>query len=406
MKVGTAFSTEPASMQNGQEVARRAMTDGNLNDAQVVLAFCTGDLNHEAFYAGLRMTIGSESPIIGGSAMGIITNEGICCEGPSAGVMIIESDIFRLNVTHCNHIDRDEVRAGLDLAEKLPEDPDAKLLLIFYDSIRYPPIGERPPILNASLPLIHGIRSKLRPNVPIFGAGLLGDLGFQPTYQFCGHQVNQKSVTGLLMSGDFKFYYRIMHGCTPLNGIYHTITRSRQAEIYEVDGKPVVDLINELYGSRDWQRQKPVKRLTIGVNHGEKFGEIDENNYVNRLIAGVLPQYEGIVLFEPDLAEGTEIMFMLRDAHEMIRSAKENTTTLMDQIASDKADPLCALYIDCAGRSASFSETLTEEASEVVDILNGKGIPLLGFYSGVEIAPLLGQSRGLDWTGCLLILAR
>jgi len=31
---------------------------------------------------------------------------------------------------------------------------------------------------------------------------------------------------------------------------------------------------------------------------------------------------------------------------------------------------------------------------------------LLGFYSGVEVAPLLGKSRGLDWTGVLLVFAK
>jgi len=309
------------------------------------------------------MTIGPGPPIVGGSAVGIITNSGICYEGFSAGVMIFESNILRLHVTNYNPINRDEALAGRTVAEQLPDDPEARLLLIFYDSIRVPALGTRPPIMNASPPLIRGIESTLRSRVPILGAGLLGDLAFQPTHQFCGHHVARQSVVGLLMSGDFKYYSRIMHGCTPLNGIYHTITRSRQAEIYEVDGRPVVDVIDELYGSLDWQHQKPVKRLTIGVNYGEKFGDINESNYVNRLISGVLPNREGIVLFEPDLAEGTEIMFMLRDAHEMIRSAKVNTTTLMDQIASDSANPVCALYIDCAGRAASFSETLTEEAS-------------------------------------------
>jgi hypothetical protein len=29
----------------------------------------------------------------------------------------------------------------------------------------------------------------------------------------------------------------------------------------------------------------------------------------------------------------------------------------------------------------------------------------LGFYSGVEIAPLMGRSRGLDWTGVLVVIA-
>ena len=67
--------------------------------------------------------------------------------------------------------------------------------------------------------------------------------------------------------------------------------------------------------------------------------------------------------------------------------------------------PVFGLYIDCAGRAAILSETLTEEASEVQNIFNRYNTPLFGFYSGVEVAPLLGRSRGLDWTGVLLVLA-
>ena len=32
-------------------------------------------------------------------------------------------------------------------------------------------------------------------------------------------------------------------------------------------------------------------------------------------------------------------------------------------------------------------------------------MPLLGFYSGVEIAPFMGGSRALDWTGVLIVLS-
>jgi hypothetical protein len=47
-----------------------------------------------------------------------------------------------------------------------------------------------------------------------------------------------------------------------------------------------------------------------------------------------------------------------------------------------------------------------EEAAEVQKVLGERNIPLIGFYSGVELAPLLGRTRGLDWTGVLTILAR
>ena len=406
MKVGIASSTEKSAIRNGQQVASRAMSAGKLDHAHLVLAFCTPDIDHTAFYKGLRMVVGPQPPIVGGSAVGIITNSEICFQGSAAGVMIIESNELRFHVASADHIDEDEANAGRSLALSLPDDPEAQLMLIFYDSIRIPGDAKNPPLMNASPPLIQGIQGALKAQVPILGAGVLGDLDFMPTYQFCGYHVGQQSVAGLLMTGAFKYYWRIMHGCTPLNGIYHTITRAHGAVLYEVDNRPIVSLIDELYGSSDWQNQRPVKRLTIGVNYGEKFADFDENSFVNRLIAGVLPRQEGIVMFEPDLSEGTEIMFMLRDAYEMIRSSKENTAALMEQIRQEGAKPVCAFYIDCAGRAARFSETITEEASEIVSILNRSQTPLLGFYSGVEIAPLLGQSRGLDWTGILLILAR
>ena len=47
-----------------------------------------------------------------------------------------------------------------------------------------------------------------------------------------------------------------------------------------------------------------------------------------------------------------------------------------------------------------MSGTLVEEADVVAAALPDD-TPFLGFYSGVEIAPLCGRSRPLDWTGVL-----
>jgi len=279
-----------------------------------------------------------------------------------------------------------------------------KVLFMFYDSVKIPPTETTPPVMNASPPLIKGLEETLKSNIPIVGAGLVGDFDFSPTNQFCGSYVEKQSVVGALLAGDIELYSRIMHGCTPKDGIYHTITRVEGPIIYEVDGKPIVEMIDNIYASPDWRKQTPVKRLTIGVNIGDKYADFKEDEYINRLIAGVLPDDNGIVIFEPDLEEGTEIQFMLRDTNKMIESAKRNAIGLIEQIKADGRKPGFGLYIDCAGRTAAFSDTLTEEAAEVQQVFNKYNIPLLGFYSGVEIAPLLGKSRGLDWTGVLLVL--
>jgi small ligand-binding sensory domain FIST len=302
-------------------------------------------------------------------------------------------------------VDQDERRAGSAVSEQVVCTEQSKLFLFFYDSIKAAPTGTTPPIMNASPRLIQGVDDVLQGCVPIIGAGVVGDFQFSPTTQFCGYSVGSQQVVGALLGGDVAPYYRIMHGCTPMDGIYHRITRIDGPVIYEVDGKPVVDMIDELYGDRHWREQRPVKRLTIGVNLGDKFGAYREGNYVNRLIMGVLPAGEGIVIFEPDLSNGTEILFMLRDSEKMLESVRENSTSLLETVAADGKRPAFALYIDCAGRAASFSETLAEEALEIRNTCNRHEVPLLGFYSGVEVAPLLGKSRGLDWTGVLLVLA-
>ena len=59
-------------------------------------------------------------------------------------------------------------------------------------------------------------------------------------------------------------------------------------------------------------------------------------------------------------------------------------------------DNLLGLYIDCAGRASARSGSSVEEAALVVEGLD-PSIPLMGFYSGVEVAPFSGlPSRPLD----------
>ncbi len=406
MKVGIGYANRKDSLLLGNKVAENALKNGRIDRPSLVITFCNGQVDHEEYFRGLQTVIGSKVPIIGGSAIGIITNDWLSYEGYPAGAAIIESETLWHKEAAAGDLDKDERRAGQKLAKKLSNSLNGKLLLVFYDSIKKAPTATDLPVINASPSLIRGIEEKLKPNVPIIGGGVIGDYSFSHTKQFCGSYVDNQSVVGTLLGGNFNPYFRIMHGCTRKDGIYHTITKIEGSVLYEVDGKSVVDMIDDQYGNKDWRSQVPVERLTIGVNYGEKFGDIKEENFVNRLITGVLPNGEGIVLFEPDLKEGSKIMFMLRNNKMMIESAKKNSSELLEKIIANGEKPVFGLYIDCAGRAAKVSEALTEEASEVQNVFNQYNTPLLGFYSGVEVAPLFGKSRGLDWTGVLLVFAK
>lgn len=404
MKVGIGFSNQGDSRESGRSVAAQALAKGGIEEPSLVLAFCSGRTDANRFFHGLRSVVGDAAPIIGGSALGVITNAELSYRGHPCGAMVIQSDTPLLRIASCIDLPENEYRAGRRLAEKLNIQPDDQALLVFYDSIREAPAEGRPLALNASAPLIAGIEKGCARPLPIFGAGLIADYEFNPTVQFSGSHVGTRSVVGAAIGAEVSLHYRITHGCTPLDGVYHRVTRAEGAVIYELDDEPAAAVIDRLYGTREWQKSTPVDLLTIGIYQGDKYTGAEESRYVNRLITGVLPDGKGICLFEPDIETGAEVQFMVRDALKTIESARSNAAQLTKKIESEGRQALFALYIDCAGRTAAYSKTASEEAAEIQAALNRLGCPLLGFYSGVEIAPFVSKNRGLDWTGLLLIV--
>ncbi|MEW6587145.1 MAG: FIST C-terminal domain-containing protein, partial [Nitrospirota bacterium] len=119
-----------------------------------------------------------------------------------------------------------------------------------------------------------------------------------------------------------------------------------------------------------------------------------------RLVLGVDKGRGGLIMFEPDLKTGAEVQLMQRsfDFSYVRRRAKD----LLNRIGDRK--PFFALYIDCAARASAYCGTEGEEAAEVQRTI-GSEMPLLGMYSGVEIAKVGMDMQALDWTGVLCVLS-
>jgi hypothetical protein len=405
MKAGVGYSDRKDAFAAGREVAENAMRSHGIERADLVIAFRTGYLDHDEFFKGLMSVTGNSTPIVGGSAIGVITNNNLSYKEFSSGAVVLNSNSLTHRIFCVDNLDKGEEKSGEDLGVNLSKEGEGKLVLMFYDSIRRPPSDNTPPVLNSSSLLLKGIDRSFTNKIPIVGAGLIGDFGFNFTRQFCGSYVGDQRAVGALLDGDFNVYSRITHGCTPLDGVYYTITRMEGSIIYELDGRPITDIIDDIYESRGWRAQQPVKLLTVGVNYGDIWDLSEEATCVNRLILGALPNGEGISIFEPDLETGTVMRFMVRDTDEMMRSARINAEVILEQIIRKGERPVFGLYIDCAGRTAEYQNIASEEAAIIQDVFNLYGVQLFGFYSGVEIAPMPEKSKGLDWTGVLLVFS-
>lgn len=403
--VGVGYNSISDAFRAGAEATREAMDSGHISDPSFVLAFAANRKDSEEFLHGIQSVTGSDTPVAGGAAVGIITCKNLLYSETPSGVAIFDSSLLKAKTAQVHDIDSDLNGAGMKLIKALKPDKATKAILIFFDSMLRPGTSDTPPSIPSSRPILQGIHARLAGEIPIFGAGMISNFELSSSFILGKSGTGQKCMAGAALSGNFKVYYTITHGSILLDGVYHRITRQKGAAVMELDGKPIVEMINEIYGNDSWQKERPVTNLTIGINNGPKFGDFDEDAYVNRLIVGILPDKSGVVLFEEGPQEGDEIQFLQRDPIKTIESTREKTADILDEIMKDGKRPVFALYIDCAGRAASISLTKSEEAAIIQEAMGAAGIPLLGFYSGIEIAPIRGASRGLDWTGVLMILA-
>ncbi len=399
-RAGTGYSEKPYSREAGMEAANAAMKQMGMDECDLVMLFSTSKHDPTELRDGVREVVGSRPRLVGGYAAGIITNDRLGYEGHQVGVAVMRSDTMKTDLFIEPSLSDREYDVGVSLGNAIQEgnfDGEPNLLLL-YDAIR---AFKRDGIwLNLATPLLAGISDALESWPPTAGVGMMGDLQWNPTYQWFDDRIEQHSAMAVVLHGGVKMDTIIMHGCKPSSS-YYPITKAEKNTVLEIGGKPAVEMIQELMGSQNglsWE-EYPLF-VTLGVNRGEKWGAFREEHYMNRLCMDIDHERKGLVMFEPDLAPGAEVQLMRRSID--FDYVRKRTDELLGTLNGRR--PFFALYIDCAGRAAGYCGSDGEEAEEVQKAL-GPDIPLLGFYSGVEIAEVNGNVEPLDWTGVLCVFS-
>jgi hypothetical protein len=394
-RAGVGYSEQSDSHSAGAEAARHALDQAG-GAANLVLLYATSKHDPASLRDGVRSVVGPLACIAGGSSVGSITNTHLGYEGYQVGVAVISSQSIQVDLFAEWGLDvRGEEAVGRALGKRIAEgsyagDPS---LVLMYDSVKKPQAE-----LNVATLLLQAMGKELRTWPDMAGVGMFGSMQFTAATQWFDDQVMSQGALALVLSGGVRMHTIIMHGCRP-TGRYYTITKSDGARVLEIDGVPALDFLGALLPDKQWE-EYPLF-VTLGVNRGDKFGEFRESDYSNHLCMAIDRERGALVMFEPNLVPGTEVQLMRRSidfdyiAHrvdELFENLGERT-------------PFFALYIDCAGRAAAFCGTDREEGEEVQREVTARGVPLLGMYSGVEIAKLAGQPQPLDWTGVLCVFS-
>ena len=111
MKVGVGYCNNQDAYYSGRSVAGDATRNGDLQRKDFAIAFCAGQLDHEEFLRGMKEIIG-DTPIIGGSSIGIITNNNLSYTGVPSGVAIFQFDKIKYQIAAVGGLCNDENTAG------------------------------------------------------------------------------------------------------------------------------------------------------------------------------------------------------------------------------------------------------------------------------------------------------
>ena len=398
MRVGYGKNTDPVA------AVREAVAalGPSAQSPQIVMAFAGGKLDPFAVRAALADQLG-QVPVAGGSAAGAISRQGLGYSGFEIGLVAFDDPKTAPQLIKSDALGRGERVAGAELGLQVRQTVnDASVVVMFFDSVA----STVPPRLHYASAIVAGFNEAMG-NAPVtlIGGGMLTDMNMSGAWVFDGDGVNKHATTALIFPPCIEAETEILHGCRPVS-TFMEITRIDGATVYELDGEPALRVIERMLGLPigGGRGQELSLIATLGQKQGDPYAPYDERSYVNRLILTADADTGSITLFEPDFEPGAMVQIMSRDNSLMLESVRRGVATANASIQD--RDALLALYIDCAGRASARSGSPIEEAGLVAQGLDPR-VPLLGFYSGVEVAPFAGdRSKPLDWTGVLTLLRR
>lgn len=384
---GTGTSKDDDSRRAGLQAAEAALADLG-GDADLVLLFATAGHDQEALLEGVRSVLG-DAPLAGCTGEGVISKAGSDEGTHAVSVMAVASDRMTFHTLSARGLEQASDKAGLSLAQQVADlDPDdtARALLLFTDGLT----------VNSTT-LLETLHAHLPTDLPVVG-GLAGELmKLERTWQYHDDQAFSDGASAVLVRGDATVETGVSHGCTPM-GLEREVTRAEANMVYEIDGKPAFDVFKEYVDDDpDELRPEDIVHMCLGerLPPDEAAGYSD---YIIRTPLG-LDADTGGLHFPVEIPEGTAVQ-MTRREPDRIRDEAGRLARDLKQRRGDRAPDLL-LQFDCAGRGRIlFGERTDPMAMAPIRDVFG-GVPLVGFHTYGELAPLGGRPRFHNYTVAL-----
>jgi hypothetical protein len=391
-KAGVGMSRYHNPNVAGREAAEQALEKAGVGKPDFVFMFATVGYDQRALLRAVREATGG-APLCGCSGEGTIGGDEADESNFSVVVMVISSEELRWHNGLATGLSADSRAAGQKVAQNLSSDlgADAVGLFVFPDGIT----------ANVDQ-FLAGLEGNLPSDqfLPIWGGCPASDFALVRTYQYCDDEIASDGVAYALLSGEALTASTIGISYIPIAG-ERTVTRSEGNVIYEIDGKPALEVLQEYLPdpalAEHWGRYILTCALCFRAP-----SYIKDEEYTFRTMPSV-NKADGSITLQTEVQEGTSIWFSIRD--------KDKTTTGLDRMADHLKQelggnqPKLVFHFDCTARGkAMFPDQEKLRILRQFRQAVGPEVPWAGFYTLGEIGPVGGHNCYHNYTAVVLAL--
>src|SRR5215204_2922558 len=256
--VGTSHHHNPNVA--GREAAEQALKEAGLDRPDFVFVFATVGYDQQSLLRAVREATGRAS-LSGCSAEGTINGDEADESNFSVVVTAISSDELKWTNGLAAGLEVEPRAVGKRVAQDLlPHlSTDTIGLFVFPDGVKDFVV----PTENLVDNFFAGLEENLQSDrfLPLWGGGAGNNFNdwASPPYQYCDDEVITDGVSYVLLSGKARAGWAISHACIPIGG-ERIVTRSQGNIIYEIDGRPAMEVFKEyipegtLTNDGDWFR--------------------------------------------------------------------------------------------------------------------------------------------------------
>src|SRR5215213_6138567 len=395
-KAGVGMSRQHNPNVAGRQAAEQALENAGVSKPDFVFMYASIGYDQHSLLGAVREATGGAS-LTGCSAAGTINGDDADESGFSVVVTAVSSEELHWTNGIATGLEDDPRAVGQQVAQELlPHlSSDTVGLFVFPDGLT-----------ENFDHFIAGLEENL-PNdqfLPLWGGGAGNNFNAEaPTYQYCDDEVISDGVAYALLSGEAQTAWAISHSVIPIGG-ERIVTRSEGNVIYEIDGKPAIEVLKEylpegaLVEDRDWMRYAISLALIFKAPSYMK-----DEEYVVRGVPAV-KMADGSITVQTEVEEGTSIWFSSRDKEKISTRFDQMAGQIREQLGGEK--PKLIFQFECATRGKMmFREQEKLKILEYFRQYFGPDTPWAGFYTIGEIGPVEQHNLRHLYTSVVLALS-